>query len=85
LVGINLDLFDVIAWEIKNFSVSVVARNKRADLVVRITTIYGYPYEKKKDEFISKLHELFLHWEGPTIVGGVLILLDLIQIRTIAL
>jgi hypothetical protein len=28
LVGINLDLFDVIFWDIKNFSVSVVARNK---------------------------------------------------------
>jgi hypothetical protein len=69
LVGINLDLFDVIAWEIKNFSVSVVARNKLADVVVRITMIYGSPYEKKKNEFISKLHELFLHWEGPTIIG----------------
>jgi endonuclease/exonuclease/phosphatase (EEP) superfamily protein YafD len=63
-------LFDVLAWEIKNFSVSVVARNKIADLGVRITTIYGSPYEEKKDEFISELHELFLHWKGSAIIGG---------------
>jgi hypothetical protein len=61
LVGINLDLFDVLAWKIKNFFVSVVARNKIADLGVRFTTVYGSPYEEKKDECISELHELFLH------------------------
>jgi hypothetical protein len=70
LVGINLNLFDVVAWDIRNYSVSVVARNKIADVVVRITTVYGYPYDEKKDEFISELHELFLHWEGAAIIGG---------------
>jgi hypothetical protein len=70
LVGINLDLFDVVAWDIRNYSVSVVARNKIADVVVRITTVYGSPYEEKKDEFIPELHELFLHWEGGAIIGG---------------
>jgi hypothetical protein len=38
--------------------------------VVRITTFYSSPYEEKNDEFISELHELFLNWEGPTIIGG---------------
>jgi endonuclease/exonuclease/phosphatase (EEP) superfamily protein YafD len=70
LVGINLDLFDVVAWDIRNFSVSVIARNKIVDVTVRITTVYGSPYEEKKDDFISELHELFLHWEGPAIIGG---------------
>jgi hypothetical protein len=70
LVGIILDLFDIISWEIKNFSISVVARNKIADVIIRITTIYGSPYEERKDEFISKLHELFRNWEVPALIGG---------------
>jgi hypothetical protein len=77
LVGINLDLFDTISWEIKNFSLSVVARNKLADIVVRITTVYGSLYEEKKDEFISELHELFLTRKDLPLLVGILILLDL--------
>jgi hypothetical protein len=48
LVGVNLDLVDIVAWEVKNFSVSVVVRNKISDIVVRITTVYGSPYEEGK-------------------------------------
>jgi hypothetical protein len=77
LVGINLDLFDVLAWEIKNFSVTVVARNKILGLVVRITIVYGSPYEEKKDEFISELHELFQHWKGLLLLVVTLTWLDL--------
>jgi hypothetical protein len=50
--------------------VSVVVRNKISDFTCRITTVYGSAYEERKQEFISELHELFLHWDGPALIGG---------------
>jgi endonuclease/exonuclease/phosphatase (EEP) superfamily protein YafD len=32
--------------------------------------MYGFPYENGKDAFIYELHDLFLNWDGPTIIGG---------------
>jgi hypothetical protein len=72
-VGVNYDLFDIIAWEIKIFSVSVVVRNKISNFTCRITIVYGSAYEERKQEFISELHELFFHWDGPALIGGILI------------
>ena len=66
LVGVNLDLFEVIAWDIRKFSVSVVIKIRSMDKVVRITTVYGSAYEEGKQAFISELHELFINWDGPT-------------------
>jgi hypothetical protein len=63
-------LFEVIAWEIKTFSVSVVLKNKISEAICRITTVYGSAYEERKHEFISELHELFLNWDGPAMIGG---------------
>jgi endonuclease/exonuclease/phosphatase (EEP) superfamily protein YafD len=37
---------------------------------IRVSTIYGSPYEEGKDEFISELHELFFNWDGPAMIGG---------------
>jgi hypothetical protein len=61
LVGVNNDLLEVISWEIKSFSVSVVVKNRRNDRITRITTVYGSSYEVKRQEFIYELHELFLN------------------------
>jgi hypothetical protein len=63
-------MFEVIAWEIKIFSVSVVLKNKISEVICRITTVYGFAYEERKHEFISELHELFLNWDGPAMIGG---------------
>ena len=70
LVGISNDTFDVVAWEIKKFSVSAVLKIKQTGVIIRITTVYGSPYEEGKAEFISELHELFLNWDGPALIGG---------------
>src|SRR3954465_7468243 len=45
LVGVNLDLFDVVSWDIRSFSVSVVLKNKVTAFTGRITTVYGSAYE----------------------------------------
>jgi hypothetical protein len=48
LVGVNGDMFEVISWEIKTFSVSVVLKNKISEVICRITTVYGSAYEERK-------------------------------------
>jgi hypothetical protein len=70
IVGINVDLLEVLSWEFKVFSVSAIVKNRRNDFICRITTVYGSSYEEKKHEFIPELHELFLNWEGPALIGG---------------
>jgi exonuclease III len=43
--------------------------------------VYGSPYEDGKPEFIDELHSLLAVWQGPMIIGGILIWLDLYLIR----
>jgi hypothetical protein len=59
-----------IGWEVKSFSVGVIVKNRCNDYIFRIVTVYGSPYEEGKQAFISELHELFLNWQGPIIIGG---------------
>ena len=70
LVGVNAYIFDIISWEIKSFSVSVIVKIRKNEIIVRFTTVYGSPYEEGKHAFISELHELFVNWDGPAIMGG---------------
>ena len=59
LVGVDVDCFEVVSWEIKSFSVSVVVKDKVTNLVSRITTVYGPTYDDNKQDFLSELHSLF--------------------------
>jgi hypothetical protein len=68
LLCVNCDRFEVIAWEIKNFSISAIHENKVTVVIVRTTTVYGSLYEEKKMEFMSELYEILLNWESP--IGG---------------
>jgi hypothetical protein len=70
LVGVNNDIFEVVSWVIKSFSVSKIVRIKSSGVEIRFTTVYGSPYEEGKYSFISELHELFLSWDGPAMIGG---------------
>jgi hypothetical protein len=72
LVGVNSDVFEVISWEVKVFSVSTIVKIKSSGLNIRLTTVYGSPYEEGKEAFISELRELFLNWDGPAMIGGTL-------------
>jgi hypothetical protein len=54
LVGVNSDVFRLFL-RILNLSVSTVVRIKSSGIVVRLTAVYGSPYEKEKDTFISEL------------------------------
>jgi hypothetical protein len=69
VVGVDLDFFEVISWQVLKFSVSVVVRLKAKDTIIRNVTVYGSSYEDKKEDFISKLHGLFVDYCGHTIIG----------------
>jgi hypothetical protein len=47
-VGVDIDLFDIISWDVKVFPVSVVVKVKTSGLILRIVTVYGSSYEEKK-------------------------------------
>jgi exonuclease III len=70
LVGVDSNIFDIIAWDIKSFSVSCVIRNKVDSVVWRHVSVYGSPYEEGKEEFISELHSIFLDTKIPTLISG---------------
>jgi hypothetical protein len=59
----------VISWDIKRFSVSVLVKEKIKDIAIRITTVYGSPYEEGKQDFLSELHQLSLNWNDPSLIG----------------
>lgn len=36
--------------------------------------VYGSPYEEGKVEFLQEIEDLLANWDGPTIIGRILIL-----------
>lgn len=70
LVGVGLDLYDVLNWTITKFNVSCTVRLKGKQLEFRIVIVYGSPYDEGKEKFLSELHTLFIDNETPTLVGG---------------
>jgi hypothetical protein len=41
LEGVDADILEVVTWEIKNFSIRVVVKNKSNSSIFRIVTVYG--------------------------------------------
>ena len=70
LVGLDTHYFDILSYDVKSFSVSVIVKLKATVTVIRVITVYGSSYEDKKEDFISDLHELFIDYPGHTIIGG---------------
>ena len=70
LVGIDTNFFEVLAWDIKEFYVSCLLRNKVDSRVWRHVSVYGSPYEEGKEGFISELHSLFIDNTYPTLISG---------------
>ena len=69
LVGVDTDVFDILDWHIGKFTVSCTVRMKSNLLEFRIITVYGSPYDEKKDDFLSELRSLFIDKMIPTLVG----------------
>jgi hypothetical protein len=70
LVGVDLDFYDIICWDVRDFSVSVIVKLKMNGTIVRVTMAYGSSYEDKKEVFLSELHIFFLNYQGHSLIGG---------------
>ena len=69
-MGVDLDVFEIISWDILKFSISCKVKIVGKDIEFRVVTVYGSSYEEHKEEFISELHSLFVENAAPTLVGG---------------
>ena len=70
LMGVDLDLFDVLAWEFRQSSIACQVKFKPKDLTLTFVSVYGSPYEEGKEEFISELHSILMNTSGPLLIGG---------------
>lgn len=70
LMGVDLDAFDIVSWNILNFSITCKVKLIGKNTEFRIVTVYGSSYEEGKEEFIFELHSLFVEDATPTLVGG---------------
>lgn len=70
LMGVDVDIFDILAWDSKNFSVSCTLTLKATQKTFRVVAVYGSPYDEGKDDLISELHTLLLDSDTPTLIGG---------------
>jgi hypothetical protein len=48
LVGISVDMFEVIRWDILEFTISVVLKDRKSSLVRRFISVYGSAYDEHK-------------------------------------
>ena len=62
IVGISVDLFDVISWDIHLFSVSALLKCKKDGTIWKLISVYGSAYEEHKLEFINELHNVYANW-----------------------
>ena len=70
LVGVDLDISDVINWKTVKYSVACDLVHKTSEKAFRFIAVYGSPYDDGKHDFISELHSMFIDDHQPTIIGG---------------
>ena len=70
LFGVDQDIFDIIAWQNRIFSVACTLLYKPKNIKLTVVSVYGSPYEEGKEEFISELHSILLETTSPLLVGG---------------
>ena len=69
-MGIDSDIFDILNWEIRKFSIACHVIFRPKGFKLSFVSVYGSPYEEGKDEFISELHEILISTSGPLLLGG---------------
>ena len=68
LVGVSLDLFEVLSWNINQYSVIVLIKNKSDSNIWRYISVYGTAYDEYKLDFINELHNVMASWVSPTAI-----------------
>lgn len=70
LVGINEELFDVLVWTIRSFTVSCSIKNKQDGFEWQMTVVYGSSYEEHTQAFLDELSEICDDCNLPMLIGG---------------
>ena len=70
LLGFKTSKFEVIFWDIRQFSISAIVKNTVDKKTWKCSAVYGLAYDQGKQEFIAKLHAISSNWEGPLLIGG---------------
>lgn len=70
LCGIKLDTFDVINFEVKDFSIiaHVFDKKRREDLCLVI--VYGPAHDENKEQFLTELAQICAARKAPMLIGG---------------
>ena len=48
LVGVDVDIFEILQWSSLNFSVSCNLKVKTSGVYIRVVVVYGSPYDEGK-------------------------------------
>jgi hypothetical protein len=70
LMGIDIDVFEVENWIVRDFSVSYDVTRKKGELKCRITTVYGAADESKKIKFLNELNDSMANRQDALIIWG---------------
>jgi hypothetical protein len=70
LVGISIEMFDIVKWDILSYCVFVQIKAKKENVLWIVIDVYGSTYEEHKLYFSNKLHNIMACWNGPTLIGG---------------
>jgi exonuclease III len=70
LVGLKVDLFEIIGFVDKKFCVIVTIKNKSDGFMWHLVAVYGTAYNEFKVEFIAELHEVMSGLTHPVLLGG---------------
>lgn len=84
LVGVKSDVFDILSIDILEFFVACLIRDKK-NSGWRFISVYGSAYDEHKLEFINELHNTMDAWLGPIVAGVILILLEVVLRKGLAL
>jgi hypothetical protein len=70
LMGFKCSTYDIINWQEFKYCGVAKVKNQADNFVWRVITVYGFPYEETKPNFIAELHGICGEWQGPTLIGG---------------
>jgi hypothetical protein len=70
MMGVDSEVFEVLRWENREFSMSCDVIVKKTKLACRITIVYGASEDENKQYFIEELHNLLVGRTEATIIEG---------------
>lgn len=70
LMGVNLELVDVVEVDLGEFFISMLVESKREKKRWRIVNVYGPVQTDKKDRFLHELTEMVLVEQEAVMIGG---------------